>query len=540
MAKKTSPRKKSTARRYAPLGLWLTGLSILVGIVVLAIKLLAVINIYTPTADKIKIINAVGLGALAAFVTGLAVFALLDPNRIQKFLSGHQARHGSSALITLIAVIGIIFVVNLFFYQNPMNWKNLDWTEDKSNTLAPETLNTLQALPSPVKAIGFFTANYSSASAEKLLNDYKNSSAGKFDFQIVNPENKPTLAAQYKVTRDGTIVLVMDNRQESITYASETEMTNALVRLMNPGQRIIYFLTGHGEADSQTSGNPSLTRVSAMLKAKNYTVETLNLRAENAIPADALAIIIAGPTAPISPEEAGLLKAYLDKGGSLVLLEHPTFYTNKGATPDALEVYLADTWGITFNNNLVIDPHSNYPDIAVSNIYGSHAITDKLQRNLNTFFPVARSITLSSGVANVTTTPLVFTIDKAWGETDFNSITEGKVTYDPGDLPGPLTLAAAAENSSTTARVVVFGNTDFAADTYVDQFGNADLIINSIDWAAKQESMINLTAKTPTNRTLLPISTFAWLMLGLTFILIVPGLIIAGGVASWLVRRSKG
>lgn len=65
-------------------------------------------------------------------------------------------------------------------------------------------------------------------------------------------------------------------------------------------------------------------------------------------------------------------------------------------------------------------------------------------------------------------------------------------------------------------------------------------MINSIDWAAAQDNMINLTAKTATERTLLPLSNFSQLVLGLAFICIIPGLVIAGGIASWLIRRSKG
>jgi ABC-type uncharacterized transport system involved in gliding motility auxiliary subunit len=536
MAKKTSFKKQS--QRYAPAGLWLSGLAVLTGIVVLAIKLLIFMGIYAPTDQAKDIVNGFGIGALAAFIGGLALFALLDPKRVRTFLTGRQAKHGSNALITLLAIAGILFVLNLIAYQNP---KPMDWTEDKTHTLAPETLATIEKLPQPVEAIGFFTANYPSENAEKLLTDYKNNSDGKFDYRIVNPDTNPSLAQKYNVTRNGTIVLVMGERQESINYASEQNITNALVRLINPESRVIYFITGHGENDTENPAENSYTRVKNLLTAKNYTINSLNLRAENAIPEDAVALVIAGPQGPISEQETALIQTYIENGGSVVILEDPTVLTTKGDVPDSFETYLQTTWGITFNNDIVIDPSSNPLTFAISYSYGDHPITSQILQSMITFFPVARSLTVTPPSTDIQSSGLVYTIDRAWGETNFASLEDNTFDYQADeDTPGPILLAAALENTATQARLVAFGNSSFANNTYIDQYGNTDLIINAIDWAARNDELINLTTKTPTARTLMPITTLGWLMLGLLFILILPGIIIAGGIVSWILRRAKG
>ncbi len=116
----------------------------------------------------------------------------------------------------------------------------------------------------------------------------------------MDPETNPAKAQQYKITQDASVVLIMQGRQELLTSPTEQDFANALVRLMNPGQRAVYFLTGHGERDIQNSGDTSYTRARTVLESKNYTVKSLNLLAENKIPADALSIIIDGPTQPIS------------------------------------------------------------------------------------------------------------------------------------------------------------------------------------------------------------------------------------------------
>jgi ABC-type uncharacterized transport system involved in gliding motility auxiliary subunit len=537
MAKKSKSSQKWTVRKLAPVGLWLSGLAILTAGLLLVLKLIAYIGIYTPTNTKpINIALWISLGVA---LIGPAIYALLDPRRVREFLAGRQARHGSNAVIMLVAFVLILVVVNVIVYQNPVQW---DWTEDQQNSLAPETIATLKALPTPVHAIAFFTPRTSSTSAQELLDRLKAKSNGKFDYEFVDPESNPAQAQQYNVTRDGTVVLIMQGQQELLTSTTEQDITNALVRLMNPGQRTVYFLTGHGERDTQNSSDTSYTRALSVLESKNYTVNTLNLLAQNQIPQDALAIIISGPTKPISSQEMSLLADYVAKGGSLIVEEDPTLQADSTLPTDPLLDYLKNTWGITVNNDLVIDPSTSQAIVAVEYTYGSHAITNGLKsQNMVSFFPAARSLTLDTTLPDIQTTALIQTIDRSWGETDFSALQNNQLNFDAAtDLPGPLTIAAAAQNTTTNGRMVVIGDSDFADDTYFDQYGNGDVFINSVDWAAAQENMINLTAKQPITRQMNLPSQLSLLLIAFSFIILVPGLVIAGGVVSWLARRSRG
>jgi ABC-type uncharacterized transport system involved in gliding motility auxiliary subunit len=537
MAKKSKTSKKWNFKRVAPAGLWISGLAVLAAVVMLVVKVLIFIHLYSTTDQKwITLTLWISLGVV---VVGPAIFALFDPQRIKEFLSGRQARHGSNAIIMLVAFILILVVVNVIVYQNPTQW---DWTEGKQNTLATETIDTLKALPAPVHAIGFFTTRTSNSNALDLFTKIKAKSKDKFTYEFIDPETNPAKAQQYKITQDASVVLVMQGRQELLTNPTEQEFTNALVRLMNPGQRAVYFLTGHGERDIQSSGDKAYTRARTVLESKNYTVKALNLLAQNKIPDDALAIIIDEPTQPISNQEMSLLKAFLEKGKALFVMEDASLVSPKGKPSDPLLNYLSEIWGITLDNDLVIDPSSSQVIVAIENAYGSHPITDKLSsQNMVSFFPTARSLTVNQKIQNVQTTTLVTTVNRAWGETDFNGLQNNQVTYDVSvDVPGPLTIAAAAQNSTTQGRIVVIGNSAFASDIYFDQYGNGDLFINSVDWAAGQVNMINLTSSQPINRQMRLPHSFTILLLAFVFVILIPGLVIAGGVSSWLVRRSRG
>ncbi len=537
MAKTKNSQKKNSPKKFAVIGVWVSGFALLATSLLLIVKLLAVAKIYTlPNAQAFN--WALGVSA-ALIVLGLASFALLDPQRVRELLTGRQARYGSNAAIMLLAFVGILLVVNILVLQNP--GKPMDLTEDKQNSLAAETLDTLKALPAAVQATAFYTSQMPSDTAQKLLENYKNNSDGKFDYAFVDPDQNPLVARQAGITGDGKIYLQMGDQHEIVSYASEQGITSALVRLMNPGQRTIYFLTGHGERDIQNAGETAYTSVKSALEAKNYTVQSLNLIAQNLIPDNATVIVIAGPTQPISAAEQTLLQDYVSRGGALVVMEEPAPLTEFGDSPDPLAAYLAANWGIAFDDNIVIDTNTSQLLWAIAALpYGNHPITEKLQ-GLVSFFPTARSLTIASNMPNQPVA-LVTTNNSAWGETDYATMqANGQVIFDQGaDFPGPVTLAVAIEDTTAGSHIVVFGDADFASNIFFSQYANGDMFINAIDWAAGQEQLINLTAPTTISRTLALPSSFGLLMMAISFLCILPGLVIAGGVISWLVRRSRG
>ncbi len=224
-------------RRFAPLGLYLSLAATLVS--------MGLYVVYRQFDLYLQI--SVGL-----IVVGLALFALLDPDRARQIITGRQARYGSNAFVLSLAVVGIVVVINYLVFTNTKRW---DLTEGKQFTLAPETIDTLAKLEQPVKAIGFFTKRTNSDQARSLLEQYQYNSAGKFEFEFVDPDANPALAESAKITRDGTIVLYMNELQEPVTLVSEEQITGALVRLMNPVKRAVYFLSGHGERSPDESGD---------------------------------------------------------------------------------------------------------------------------------------------------------------------------------------------------------------------------------------------------------------------------------------------
>ncbi|HEX2696746.1 MAG TPA: GldG family protein, partial [Anaerolineales bacterium] len=461
--------KKSTAP-YAVIGIIIAIVGcIATGLLALVEGTIALQIIPSTNADAVKVWLSI---SAAVLVVGLAVYAILAPDSVRRFFTGRQARYGSNALILAVAFFVTLFVINMLAFQNPCPWKSCDVTEDKQHTLAPETLQALDNLPDKVNAIAFYSGQSPRDAATQLLNDFKSHSNGKFDYHFSDPNSDPLLAKQYGVTGDGKIVLTMGKASETASYADETELDRALIRLISPEARVVYFLTGHGEPDINGSGDSALSRARETLESKNYTVKTLNLAATNKVPDDAKAIIIAGPQNPLLDQEVTLLKAYASKGGSLVVMEDPTPFTKVGTDPDPLADYLNSDWGITLDNDVVIDQTSNQPLYAISASYNTTQNITQHMTNV-TIMPQARTLTISQSLPqDVTTTPLILTSQQSWGETDLAGMQSNQqIKFDQAtDIPGPLTLAATGENSSSHGRVVVFGNSIFATDKGFDAY----------------------------------------------------------------------
>jgi len=527
---------KSGTKQYAVWGLWISALAFIALLGAGAMKVFETIGFYTPTDTTLlpRLLWATG----GFIIIGLALFALLDPNRALGLITGRQARYGSSALITTIAFIGIVVFVNVIVYQNPPQpW---DLTESKENTLAPETVDVLQKVPDTVKATAFFTARFDTTSAKELLEKYRTNSKGKFTYEFVDPDRNPIAAQEAGITGDGKILLQMGTAREIIPTASETELTAGFIRLLNPEKLAVYFLTGEGEHNTEQVEEGSYTRIKQALENKNYVVKTLNLEAEK-IPEDAKVIVLAGPRTPLSSQAVTAIKDYLANGGSLIAMENPIPLTNFGDKKDLLAEYLSNDWGITLNNDIVIDTQSpSSPLNATAYQYSQHPITENMG-GVGVTFPFARSLSLSLDKQDVTGQELILTTPNAWGETDFESINANQPNYDPQtEQVGPMVLAVAAENTATGGRLFATGNSGFAIDDNFDYSGNGDLLVNAIDWGASKEELISLTTADAVERTFVAPSNLQRMIMFAGAICLIPLAIIIMGVSSWYARKKQG
>jgi hypothetical protein len=203
-----------------------------------------------------------------------------------------------------------------------------------------------------------------------------------------------------------------------------------------------------------------------VLESKNYAVESLSLLITPRVPEDALAVVVAGPTAPVSGAEVEAVKTFLGGGGGLVLLADPIADAAPTSENDRLAEYLSSEWGLELRQDIIVDWSSTMPLAGISAFYAAHPVTEPLG-NTYTYFPSARSLLVAEPEAGGTTrTELILTGQNSWGETDVGALAQAVEPEfsETSDTPGPLAVAAAAEDPGSEARVVVVGDSDFGAN----------------------------------------------------------------------------
>lgn len=536
-------KKKNPNAKYAFIGLIVALIACIATGLIGSANILTGMGMFTLPEEQLDGLNLAFQISIGLLIIGLATYAILSPDSVRRFLTGRQARYGSNSLILTLAFIGIIVAANYIVYNNPdLLGSPWDFTEDQSNTLAPETLQILATLPEKVNATAFYTQTGNRIFAEELLQKFKENSNGKFDFTFVNPDTDPITARNAGITGDGKILLQMGDVKEIASSATETELARTMIRLISPEARGIYFLEAHGEGTFNSADERSYSIAKSTLESKNYTVNTLNLLTNNSIPEDAEVIVVAGPQKPLSQAEVNLLKAFVDAGGSLVVMQDPTLLTDFGSARDPLAEYLQNDWGITLNDDIILDFNSQNPFVAISAGANTHPITQNLTQNYAIYMPNTRSLSvIPMDSQEVAALPLIFTSENSYSETSLLEESETGYQFNPeADTPGPIIMAVAGENTATNGRVIVVGNSLFAIDVNFDVYGNGNFFINSVDWTAEQEDLINLTTRPQTQRVFLPPQGWRFLVLAIVAIVVIPGMVVFFGVSSWISRRRRG
>ncbi|MCB8929016.1 MAG: Gldg family protein [Ardenticatenaceae bacterium] len=473
------------------------------------------------------------------FVAITAVF-LLATTLILKSKRGRLATLDWAKLAGTIAIFGLLYV---FTFQNP-GWR-YDTTADNALTPLPETVTLLQSLDEPIHVIGFYTAETAlqQSQAEAALQTMQ-AYSDQLSYEFIDPNENPLLAEQYDLSFAGTLVFTRDDGSfAKASTLTDRDLHTALVRTLNPTVKIAYFLTGHGERDWQDFSEEGIGTAVTLLQESGFTIQSLNLFTEGEVPADASAVFLIDQQAPLAAAELDALTRYVDSGGALFLARDAVDTEGRiAAEDDGLLAWLQDSWGITLRNDLIIDASLAQAGqtIGLTFIgaqYGDSPITQDLAQ-FGTIFNVARSIATELP-GDVTAVNLITTSELAWGETNFEQmINAGEVSPDAEDAAGQLTVALSALNTTSGARLVVFGDTDFLSNSFIQQGGNSFLFENAANWLVDDVVSIQLSARESIPRQV-TITQSQLTLLQLVSIFLTPGLLALAGVWVWVSRRKR-
>jgi ABC-type uncharacterized transport system involved in gliding motility auxiliary subunit len=411
----------------------------------------------------------------------------------ERLVSGEGRRagkYGSSAVLSTILGIAILSMLGFLSTRYSQRW---DWTEQSVHTLTDQSLKVLSGLEREVQATAFFS-ELDAPRVRDLLERYRHAS-DRFQLDFVDPNSRPDLVQTYGLKEEslarGLVRLAMGDDAVEVTEFEEAKITNALVQLSRSSEKKIYVLAGHNErpiSGVDADGKEGFGQAAQALRNENYQVESLIVAQAGGVPDDANAVVIAGPTRILPPEELAAIARYVKQGGALLLLLDPRANTNADQ--------LMEGWGIDVGDDIIVDMQLAFFQQYMSPFAGAYAAEHPITKPMGeqrdpTLFHVARSIEIDEGGSGEFQ-PIVYTGKKSWAERNLDLlVASGRFDFDGDDRIGPVPVAAAGvlksqedgAEASVEGRVVVIGDSDFATNEFMVRYGgNRDLLVNSINW----------------------------------------------------------
>ncbi|OLC17085.1 MAG: hypothetical protein AUH29_03290 [Candidatus Rokubacteria bacterium 13_1_40CM_69_27] len=475
-------------------------------------------------------------GLLVAGVVLVLTYVGTHLDDFRATLGGRTARYGLNTAVMVLLLLGIIGLVEAVSYRHNAR---IDLTENRRHSLSPQTIQLLQNLKTDVGAVAFFRSDQPGKRvAEDLLKQYARYSKGRFTWKVVDPDREPGLARRYAVESYGTVVLETKDRSEKVLDAEEEKLTNGLVKLTREGKRVVYVVQGHGEHEVANTDRPGFSEAKTAMERANYDVKPLVLAREGKIPDDAAVVIVAGPRTELLQPEVDALDGYIGRGGKLLVMVDPTILG--GSQSEGLKRFAAK-YGLDLGDNLVIElnPIGRLfgigPEVPIIQQYEAHPITRDMS-GISTLFPLTRTVAPArTPPTGVSAQPLARTSPESWGETDRAGLQTGQVKPDPQDPKGPLSVAAVATKDK--ARIVVYGTSNIAANQFLNLQGNRDFFLNTVSWLAEQEDQISIRPK-DTRQTPVFLTSQQAQVVFLVPVVLLPGLVLAGGIATFVRRRA--
>ncbi len=456
----------------------------------------------------------------------------------------------NSWIVTLVVVAAVIMVnviVSALTDKLPLK---IDMTAAQQYDISQETKDVMKRLDKEVKVSVLSTEENISPITREYMKKYENMSP-YFKVEYIDVYENQTMLYSYQVKGEniaaGDIILECGEKykivpaasiytagvsfsddEENYNFELETKLTNSLVTVSGMMEEsAVYFLTGHGENDSDA--------LTATLDTMGYKNEVVNI-VNNDIPADAKLLIAITPTGDFSMEECEKIDKFMDNGGNMLVVYTP------GMVPlPRFDSYLAE-WGVIPNYDLVLEKDESRimqsPVIMIPNTANHEINNTIISQKLPLIFYGSSSFNMiDSNTQRATVTPIITTTAKAIGKKNIES---QSMDLEEGDLTGPLSLAMISEKTNPkTSRLMVIGS-HTALELPEEMTGskaNMSFVTGAITWLTNNQTNLRIAPKVITEGKITKLTNTTVTIMYYGLVIIMPLIILIAGLVIWLRRR---
>lgn len=449
-----------------------------------------------------------------------------------------QVKYGAFAGSYLLVIIGVIGAVNYLASQNN---KTFDTTANKRYSLSEQTEKIVKGLGKEVK-ITYWDEVANFPKAKDLLQRYADLSP-KLKVDYIDVNKKPGLAREAGISALGTTTVISGTKREEAKAVSEEELSGAIIRVIKDKERIICFSTGSNESGLEQATREGFSSAKQLMERDNYKTDTLNLVEKAEIPERCTVLVVAGPRYELTAPAVAALKQRVENGGRVMfMLDAPLAIGKTPISPNAGVKTLLAEWGVTLNEDLVLDNSQIGQLMGLSaaapvvSKFSSHPIVRDFGR-ASAAMLLTRSLEAKS-TDKSSVEPLYFSSQSSFATSNLKS---AEIIPDEGkDKKGPFALAAAGSfktgQENKQGRFVVVGNAGFASNGLIGFQANKDLFVNMIAWLASDEDLISIRPKDPEDRRI-QLNKGQVLTVRLVSQFLLPLITVVAGVFVWWKRR---
>lgn len=522
----------------------------------------------------------------------------------------------ANVIVASLLVLAIAIMANYLAFRHYRRW---DWTSEGAFTLSPRTVEVVRTLETDVDVyLVMSSAEPNYQDLRELLDRYRAESQ-HLVLHYVDPDREPAeyellrerfhlgnaMLADGSVGADVAVILTSGERQWEITrddlvsfdfdaYAEEGEtrvdvrseqaLTAGVMEVTTGRDTKVCVTTGHGEWSLDGESDRDLSGLRDEMRRENLELEVVETRGRTDLPDDCDAVLVVGPEAAFTADEAGMLRDHVRRGGNLLVALDPLL-DRSDVRSSGLEDVLREL-GVRVDRTVVLEldgsrlapdrPSPAGPFLIAT--YGEHPITEAFAATgIPMVVNLVRSVRLLDEDRG---TVLLSTSDSSFGEVDVAALIETAEPHrDDADIAGPVSIAVALEverlgdaadgddadgddagdddgdeadgadaddgdadadvGEDARGRLVVIGDSDFLASPFMSaqDVVNYEVTSAMIGWLTQRQALIAIP---PRRVSATPVRMTEEDVVGLAFrvMVLMPLASIFLGIAVWWSRRS--
>lgn len=481
---------------------------------------------------------------------------------------------------TIMVVLAIAIVVVLNVIASAVETKaglKIDLTSNKIYSLSAQTESNIRSIMNKKNENGEYSNEFVIYS---FANDYTQDNligktleryaalSNNITLSVLDPAKDSILRNKFsgvsdQVVEDKTVVvfnskknsfrvikyedMYYTDKENNVSYWTlEQKLTSAFMFLdSGRAQTNVYFLTGHGETVTNVKFSERAKLLKEKLEEENFKVDNIDLAMNDLRSGDILIVI--GPSSDISEQDRDKVIKFLDANGKALFFLDPSSSRLKN-----FEAIL-DHYMIKFKNEIVCENdesrHTQNSSLdLVPEVISNKEITNGIINSKSSVYAGSCAYLEEYNPSSdlLTVLPLLNTSDRSVCIPYEDYITgayENKMSEYTEEKRRCIGLALYQKDSSSMqidegTRICVFSSSELALGERSGSAGNVSLIKNCVNWVDNKTNTISISG-VQMNAYELSIADAATVKTLVTIVIIViPVLILGGGVIIWLRRKN--